>query len=158
MTATGNVRFDQIAKDLGVSFDGEMKVGGNYVPVVASGNEIYVSGQIPRVGNAIAVTGRVGTDVSLAQAQHAARICVMRALALLRQSLGDLGRVRQVLRVTVYVQSAPDFTQQTEVADAASQVLHDVLGAAGTHTRTSIGVYQLPKNAAVELDLIATVD
>jgi enamine deaminase RidA (YjgF/YER057c/UK114 family) len=158
MTATGNARFDEIAQDLGVSFDGALKVGGNYVPVVANGNEIYVSGQIPRVGNAIAVTGRVGTDVSLAQAQHAARICAMRALALLRQSLGDLGRVRQVLRVTVFVQSAPDFTQQTEVADAASEVLRDVLGAAGTHTRTSIGVYQLPKNAAVELDLIATVD
>jgi enamine deaminase RidA (YjgF/YER057c/UK114 family) len=81
----------------------------------------------------------------------------MRALVLLRQSLGSLDRIAQLLRVTVYTQSAADFTQQSEVADAASDLLHTVLGAAGTHTRTSVGVAQLPKNAAVELDLIAAV-
>ena len=81
----------------------------------------------------------------------------MRALALLRQSLGTLDAISQLLRLTVYVQSAADFTQHSEVADAASDVLHTVLGDAGRHTRTTVGVYQLPKNAAVELDLIAAV-
>jgi enamine deaminase RidA (YjgF/YER057c/UK114 family) len=81
----------------------------------------------------------------------------MRALALLRQSLGSLDKVDKILRVSVFVQSAQDFTQQSEVADSASEVLYAVLGDTGVHTRTSVGVYQLPKNAAVELDLIAAV-
>ena len=82
----------------------------------------------------------------------------MRALALLAQSLGSLDRVQSILRISVYVQSAQDFTQQSEVADGASEVLYAVLGQSGVHTRTSVGVYQLPKNAAVELDLIARVE
>ena len=124
---------------------------------VRHGDVVYVSGQVPRVGSTVVVTGRVGAEVSLAQAQLAAKVCAMRALVLLRQSLGSLDRIEQILRVTVYTQSAMDFTQQSEVADAASELLHAVLGGAGTHTRTSVGVAQLPKNASVELDLIAAV-
>ena len=81
----------------------------------------------------------------------------MRALAILQRELGSLENVRQVMRVNVYTQSAAEFTQQSEVADAASDLLHSILGAAGKHARTSVGVYQLPKNATVELDLIAAV-
>ena len=88
----------------------------------------------------------------------AAKVCAMRALALLRQTLGSLERVKHVLRITVYVQSAQDFTQQSEVADGASEILYAVLGQAGVHTRTSVGVFQLPKNAAVEIDLIAAIE
>mgnify|MGYP001501929050 CR=1 FL=1 len=80
----------------------------------------------------------------------------MRALSLLQRELGSLEQVRQILRVTVFTQSVADFTQHSEVADAASDLLHAVLGEAGRHTRTSVGVYQLPKNASVELDLIAS--
>ena len=81
----------------------------------------------------------------------------MRALSLLRQELGSLEAVGRVVRINVYVQSAADFTLQSEVAGGASDMLFDVLGEAGAHTRTSVGVYQLPKNATVELDLLATV-
>jgi enamine deaminase RidA (YjgF/YER057c/UK114 family) len=149
--------FQAVASELGYDFNGEIRIGGNYSPVVRHGHEIYVSGQIPRVGNDIMVAGRVGAGVTVAQAQHAARICVMRALALLRQSLGSLNDVARILRITVYVQSSEDFTLQSEVADGASDVLFRVLGEASIHSRTSVGVYQLPKNAAVELDLIAAV-
>jgi enamine deaminase RidA (YjgF/YER057c/UK114 family) len=158
MEESRNTMFSQVAAELGYNFDDEIKIGGNYVPLMVNGNDIYVSGQIPRVGNTIVVTGRVGADVSLSQAQVAAKVCAMRALALLRQALGDLGRVKKVLRISVFVQCTKDFTQQSEVADGASEVLYQVLGAAGVHTRTSVGVYQLPKNAAVELDLLATVE
>ena len=143
---------------LGFSFSGEIKIGGNYVSVVRHGSQVFVSGQIPRVGSEVVVTGSVGAEVTLAQAQLAAKVCTMRALALLRQTLGFLESVSRVLRVTVFVQSAQGFTQQSEVADGASEVLYAVLGEAGVHTRTSVGVYQLPKNAAVELDLIAAVE
>lgn len=155
MEDSRETRFAAAAAALGYNFDGEIKIGGNYVPVVQHGDQVYVSGQIPRVGNTVVVTGRAGAEVSVPQAQLAAKVCAMRALALLRQSLGSLERVKHILRMTVYVQSAQDFTQQSEVADAASEVLYAVLGPAGVHTRTSVGVVQLPKNASVELDLIA---
>ncbi|HSV55412.1 MAG TPA: RidA family protein [Burkholderiaceae bacterium] len=158
MEPTRLSKFYEVAATLGYGFEGEIKIGGNYVSTVRNGNEIYVSGQIPRVGNTVVVTGRVGADVSLADAQKAARVCAMRALALLSQSVGSLDHVKRILRVGVYVQSAQDFTQQSEVADAASEVFHAVLGPSGAHARTSIGVYQLPKNAAVELDLVAAVE
>jgi len=154
---TADTRFAQAAAALGHAFDGELKIGGNYVPLLRDGDVVYISGQVPRVGSSVVVTGRVGEQVALAQAQHGAKVCAMRALALLQRELGSLDRVRQVLRVTVFTQSAATFTQQSEVADAASELLHEVLGDAGRHTRTSVGVYQLPKNASVELDLVAAV-
>jgi enamine deaminase RidA (YjgF/YER057c/UK114 family) len=157
MNDSRDTRFAAIEKALGYSFDGEIKIGGNYTSTVQHGDVVYVSGQVPRVGSTVVVTGRAGADASLEQAQLGAKVCAMRALALLRQNLGSLDRIKQVMRVTVYTQSATDFTQQSEVADAASEVLHTVLGAAGIHTRTSVGVAQLPKNATVEVDLIAAV-
>lgn len=150
-------RFNLIAKQLGYSFDGEIKIGGNYVPLIRHNNEIYISGQIPRVGDTVVVTGRAGVDASLVQAQLAAKVCAMRALALLQRNVGSLEQIKRLLRMNLYVQCAQDFTQQSEVADGASEVLFFVLGDAGAHTRSSIGVYQLPKNATVELDLIAVV-
>lgn len=148
--------FLQLAETLGHRFDGEIKVGGDYVPLLRDGHVLYISGQIPRVGDQVVVTGRAGAAVDLAQARHAAQVCVMRALALLQRALGSLEHVQSVLRITVYVQCSEDFTQHSEVADAASAVLQQVLGPAGVHTRTSVGVWQLPKNATVELDMVAT--
>lgn len=158
MSESRESRFAAMEANLGYSFSGEIKIGGNYVSVVRHHDQIFVSGQIPRVGNEVVVTGSAGADVALAQAQLAAKVCAMRALALLRQTLGSLDGISRILRITVFVQSASGFTQQSEVADGASEVLYSVLGAAGIHTRTSVGVCQLPKNATVEIDLIAAVE
>ncbi len=147
--------FRQAAEALGFAPDGEIRGGGDYVAVLRDGDTLYLSGQVPRIGSTVVVTGRAGAEITLEEAQRAARICTLRALALLQRGLGSLDGVRQILRLTVYVQCGPDFTQQSEVADAASALLQQVLGPAGVHTRTSVGVYQLPKNATVELDLIA---
>ena len=154
-----DARFEEQAQALGYRFDGEIKIGGNYVPLVRDGHHIYLSGQIPRVGDTVVVTGAAGAGAgaSLADAQKAAKVCAMRALALLQRAVGSLDAVQSILRISVYLQSAPTFTQQSEVADGASEVLFAVLGDAGAHTRTSVGVLQLPKNATVEVDLIASV-
>ena len=149
--------FNQQVSALGYRFDGEIKIGGNYVPLLQDGKHIYISGQIPRVGNDVVVTGAAGSEVTLLDAQKAAKISVMRALALLQKHLGTLDAVKSVLRITVYVQSASTFTQQSEVADGASEVLYAVFGKDGVHTRTSVGVLQLPKNATVEIDMIASL-
>ena len=153
---TRDARFQAEATLLGYHFDGEIKIGGNYVPVVRDGQQIFISGQVPRVGDTVVVTGAVGAEVDMARAQIAAKICAMRALALLQRALGSLDQVRAILRITVFVRCTADFTQHSEVADAASEVFYRVLGEAGAHTRTSVGVLQLPKGATVELDLIAS--
>ena len=155
---TADERFAQAALELGHRFDGEIKIGGNYSPVVRDGQQLFVSGQIPRVGDEVLYVGTVGAGIDLASARTAAAICAMRALAFVQRAAGSLDAVRAVARITVYVRSAPDFTQQSEVADGASGLIARVLGPVGAHTRTSVGVLQLPKGAAVELDLIARVD
>ncbi|WP_373765160.1 RidA family protein [Delftia acidovorans] len=155
---TADERFAQAALELGHRFDGEIKIGGNYSPVVRDGQQLFVSGQIPRVGDEVLYVGTVGAGIDLASARTAAAICAMRALAFVQRAAGSLDAVRAVARITVYVRSAPDFTQQSEVADGASDLIARVLGPVGAHTRTSVGVLQLPKGTAVELDLIARVD
>ncbi|MFO1413794.1 MAG: RidA family protein [Burkholderiales bacterium] len=150
-------RYLATAAQMSLPADGEIRVGGHYAGLVEHAGIAYISGQIPRVGDAVAVVGHVGAERTLDDAQRAARICVMRALALLRQQPGGLARVERVLAMTVYTQSAPGFVRQSEVADAASDLLHDVLGTAGVHTRTSVGVSALPKNAAVELNLVVAL-
>ncbi len=149
--------FRQAAVELGFAPDAEIVKGGNYAPLLRDGDKVYLSGQVPRIGTEVVVSGRAGAEVALAQARRGAQICVLRALALLQRELGSLEQLRQLLRLTVYVQCTPDFTQHSEVADGASELLQAILGAAGTHTRTAVGVQQLPKNATVELDLIAAV-
>jgi enamine deaminase RidA (YjgF/YER057c/UK114 family) len=153
---TRDTAFAEAAAAVGLSPDGEIRLGGNYAGVVRDGAVLYVSGQVPRVGEVVVVTGRAGAEVTLEEAQRAARICVLRAVALLRRALGSLEEVRAIPKMNVYVQCSEGFTQQSEVGDAASAVLHAVFGEAGVHARTSVGVYRLPKDATVEVDLVAS--
>ena len=143
------------ANEVGFDLDAELQVGGNYVPYIVDGNTVYVSGQVSRVSPSQVLSGRAGAGVSLAQAQQAARVSAVRALAVLRKAAGGLDRIASIPHLTVFTQCSDTFTQQSEVADGASDLLVAVLGEAGRHTRTSVGVYQLPKNATVELELVA---
>jgi len=154
---TADQRWAQLAQALGHDFSGEIKIGGHYSPVVRDAQTLYVSGQIPRVGDEVLYVGAVGDALDVTQGQQAAAICAMRALALLQRAAGSLDAIEAILRITVYVRSAPTFTQQSEVADGASHLLTQVLGPRGAHTRTSVGVLQLPKGAAVELDMVAKI-
>jgi enamine deaminase RidA (YjgF/YER057c/UK114 family) len=157
MTASREEALRRIAAEVGFDLDAEIKVGGNYTPYIVTGSWIHVSGQISRVSDSQVLAGRAGATVSLEQAQLAAKASAVRALAVLRKAAGSLDRIRSVAHVTVFTQCSDAFTQQSEVADGASDTLVAVLGEAGRHTRTSIGVYQLPKDATVELELVATM-
>lgn len=152
-----DTRFRLLAQELGLDLSGEIKIGGHYTPVMSDGHQLIVSGQIPRVGDEVLYVGAVGDVFDASQGQRAAAICAMRALAFLQRAVGSLDAITSILRITVYVRSAPTFTQQSEVADGASDLLCRVLGPRGMHSRTSVGVLQLPKGAAVELDLVATI-
>ena len=153
---TADIRFKALAAEMSLDFSGDIKIGGNYSPVVRDGKQLWVSGQIPRVGDEVLFVGVLGETLDVAEGKQAAAIGAMRALALLQRTLGSLESMAAVLRITVYVRSAAHFTQHSEVADGASDVLCRVLGPRGAHTRTSVGVMQLPKGAAVELDMVAT--
>ncbi|MDB5991374.1 MAG: hypothetical protein JWQ10_2777 [Herbaspirillum sp.] len=133
--------------------------GAQYTPAVVFENLAWISGQLPREGERVLVAGKLGRGVSLAQAQEGARIALIRALAALRDSLGSLARVRQIVKLTVFVNSSEDFTQHSAVADGASALIFALLGSElGQHARTSVGVAQLPRNACVELDLVVALE
>jgi enamine deaminase RidA (YjgF/YER057c/UK114 family) len=149
-------RFLEEALRLGFPVETEVVAGGSYTPALLQGEFLLISGQIPRVTRILSV-GAVGEQVSLEEAQHAAQICALRALSLARQHLGSLTKVLSIARVGVFVRSAPHFTQQAEVANGASDLLLRVFGDSGRHTRTSVGVLQLPGGASVEIEFVFRV-
>jgi enamine deaminase RidA (YjgF/YER057c/UK114 family) len=126
----------------------------DYQPVVIWRDVAYVSGQLPKVEGEVRLTGKLGESVSLEEAQDAARICVLQALAVLKEALGSLDRVARVLKVTGFVASAPSFVDQPKVIDAASTLLGQVLGKAGQHARSAVGVAVLPRDSPVEIEFV----
>lgn len=102
-------------------------------------------------------SGKVGSDVDLETAQEAARTCILNGLAALQAELGDLDAIKQIVRIDVFVNSAPGFTDQPQVANGASNLLQDIFGDAGVHARMAIGAAELPLDVSVEIALIARV-
>lgn len=125
-----------------------------YQPALDTGTQLFISGQLPLQDGMLAAIGLVGADVSVAQAQEAAKICAVHVLAQARAALGTLDRVQQVAKITVFVASAPGFAEQHLVANGASELLTAVLGTAGEHSRSAVGVAGLPLNAAVEVEAV----
>lgn len=148
----------QRLSELGLALPGTAAPGARYAAAVVHGGVAYVSGQLPREGDRVVVAGKLGRDVAVAAAQGGARIALLRALAALRDELGDLARVRQILKLTVYVNSTEDFVDHSAVADGASALIYELFGPElGRHARTSVGVAQLPRNGCVEIDLVAAL-
>jgi enamine deaminase RidA (YjgF/YER057c/UK114 family) len=128
-----------------------------YVPAVRTGAYVYSSGQLPMVDGALQMTGKVGAEVSVAEAAALARICALNALAAVASVSGGLSAVIRVVKVTGFVASAPDFTQQAQVINGASELLLEVFGDAGRHARSAVGMAVLPLDTPVEVELIAEV-
>jgi enamine deaminase RidA (YjgF/YER057c/UK114 family) len=131
---------------------------GTIVDALAiEGSIIYASGQVPFDGSRLTCVGKVPTDVSVEQAQRAAALCAANVLRVVRNALGSLDRIDRVVRVTGYVNSAPDFIEQHLVINGASELLLEVFGEAGRHARTALGMAQLPLGAAVEVEMILAI-
>ncbi len=130
----------------------------SYVPVRLSGDQAFVAGQVPLEDGRVLSVGKLGADVSIEQGQEAARRCALQALAALRNALGSLDRVSGVVRLDVYVASAPGFTDLPKVANGASDLLVEIFGEQGRHARVTVGVAELPLGASVEVGLIAQID
>jgi enamine deaminase RidA (YjgF/YER057c/UK114 family) len=128
--------------------------GGAYVPATRAGDLIFTAGQLPFEEGELRKTGKVGAAVGVEEAQRAARLCALNALAAAAEA-GGLNRIGRVLKVTGYVASAPDFNRQPEVVNGASGLIGEVFGEAGLHARSAVGVAELPLDAPVEVELVA---
>lgn len=128
-----------------------------YVPVVVHRDVAYVSGQLPRTQGELIYTGKVGQDVTVEQAQEAARVCILNGLACLKQELGSLDNIERIIKITGFVNSASGFSQQPVVMNAASELLADIFGEMGKHSRSAVGVAELPSNSPVEIEMIVAV-
>jgi enamine deaminase RidA (YjgF/YER057c/UK114 family) len=148
---------EQQLKSLGLELPGPPVPVGAYAPAVRAGNLVFTAGQLPLKDGKLTAAGKVPADMSIEAAQAAARQAAVNALAAVRSLLGTLDAVARVVRLNVFVNSAAGFTEQAKVANGASELLGQVFGEAGTHTRCAIGAAELPLNSPVELDLIVEV-
>lgn len=143
--------------ELGIVLPQAVAPVANYVPYVVSGSMLYISGQLPMENGKVAVTGHVGKDVDVAGAQRAAELCAINILAQAKAALGELGRIRRLVKINGFVASTPDFVEQHLVINGASNLLANVLGEAGKHARAAVGMASLPFNAAVEVDAVIEI-
>jgi enamine deaminase RidA (YjgF/YER057c/UK114 family) len=145
---------EQRLVELGIVLPEAASPSFNYVPVTLHQGIAYVAGQLPKVNGEVRTRGKAGGAVSLETARGEARICILQGLACLKQALGSLDRIERVLKVTGFVASAAGFNDQPKVLDAASDLLGEILGEAGRHARSAVGVAELPRDAAVEIEMV----
>jgi enamine deaminase RidA (YjgF/YER057c/UK114 family) len=145
-------------QELGVDLPAPAAPVAAYVPCVRTGNLVYVSGQVPSVDGKPTHLGHLGDDVDLEAGRAAARTCAVNVLAALKAELGELSRVRRVVKVTGFVASTPGFTDHPKVVNAASELFGEVFGDAGRHARAAVGVAALPLGVPVEVEAIVEVE
>ena len=131
--------------------------GGAYTPVVLHNGLAYVSAQLPRDQGEVCGFGKVGGNLTLEQAQHFARLSALQCLAALSSAIGGEDRIERLLKVTGYVVAAPGFVQLSAVVDGASLCFQELLGVRGQHARTTVGVAELPRGVAVEIEIVAAI-
>ena len=144
-------------KSIGIKLPNPPSPAGSYIPVVKSGNLLYVSGQIPMEDGKVAFTGKV-SDANIETAQKSARICAINILAQLKKELGDLEKISRIVRLSGFVNSGPEFTQQPKVINAASDLFYEIFGECGKHSRIAVGVSSLPLNSMTEIDAIVETE
>ena len=144
--------------ELKLLLPGAPKPVAAYIPAKQTGNLVFTAGQLPMVNGELISKGILGQDVEIDEANKAARICTLNALAAIKGVIGDLDRIKQIVRVVGYVASVPTFTQQPAVVNGASELLLEIFGENGKHARSAVGMAALPLNASVEIELTVEVE
>jgi enamine deaminase RidA (YjgF/YER057c/UK114 family) len=148
-------RIEARLKDLGIVLPAPPVPVASYVPTVKTGNLVFISGQIPMTVDGLKYIGIVGKDVSLDDGKAAARLCGINLLAQLKAACdGDLDRVTRCVKLSVFVNAVPGFTQHPEAANGASDLMVEVFSDAGKHARAAMGAGSLPRNVACEVEAI----
>ena len=144
-------------KEIGLQLPEPPKPLAAYIPAKQVGNLVFTAGQLPMVNGEIILKGLLGQDVEIDPAYNAAKICTLNALSAIKGVIGDLDKIKQVVRVVGYVASVPTFIQQPAVVNGASELLLEIFGENGKHARSAVGMAVLPLNAAVEIELTVEV-
>ena len=144
-------------KELGFTLPKIVKPLAAYIPAIRTGDYVYTSGQVPFANGELKYAGKIGLDLSIEEGQKAAELCALNALSAIKGVAEDLNMIEQIVKVTVFVNSAEGFTEQPKVANGASELLGKIFGEAGKHTRSAVGVNELPVNSAVEIEMVVRV-
>jgi enamine deaminase RidA (YjgF/YER057c/UK114 family) len=144
---------DRLA-ELGLTLPAVAKPVAAYVPAVVTGNLVYTAGQLPMLDGTLMATGKFGAELTAEQGAPLAQQCALNALAAVESVIGSLDRVTRIVKVVVFVASAPDFIGQPAVANGASLILGEIFGDAGIHARSAVGASSLPLDAPVEVELV----
>jgi enamine deaminase RidA (YjgF/YER057c/UK114 family) len=150
-------QIEQKIIDLGFVLPETAKPLAAYIPAVRSGNLVFTSGQLPMIDGSLAETGKVGGSVSPERAKELATVCALNALAAVKTVIGDLDKIKRIVKVVGFVSSVSEFTGQPSVVNGASEFLGAVFGDKGIHARSAVGVAVLPLDAPVEIELIVEV-
>lgn len=150
-------KVDDVLKELGIELPEVPKPAAVYLPAKTVGNLVYTSGQDCRVKGTLLYEGKVGSDLTIEQGQEAARQTMINCLAALKKEIGDLDRVKQVVKLLGFVNSAPGFVEQPYVINGASELLEAVFGENGSHARSAISSNELPFNTPVEIEMIVEI-
>lgn len=139
--------------ELGVKLPNPPTPAGSYVPVIRTGNLLFISGQIPMENGKVIFTGKVSDD-NLETAQKSARMCAINILAQIKREIGDLDKVSKIVKLSGFVNSVPEFSQHPKVINPASDLFFEIFGEKGKHSRIAVGVSCLPLNSMTEIDAI----
>ena len=140
-------------ESLGIKLPNPPTPAGSYVPAIRTGNLLFISGQIPMEEGKVIFTGKVSDD-NLETAQKSARMCAINIISQIKRELGELDKVSRIVKLSGFVNSVPDFSQQPKVINPASDLLFEIFGEKGKHSRIAVGVASLPLNSMTEIDAI----
>ena len=149
--------YEEKLKSLGLELPEAPKPVATYVPAVQTGNLLFLSGVLPMRNGQLAFTGKLGRDLTVPEGVEAAKVAIHNALAIAKQELGSLDRITRVVKVVGHVASADGFAEQPQVLNGASDLLVAIVGDAGRHARVATGAAELPRGAAVEIEVILAV-
>lgn len=149
---------EQQIEKLGLQLPPVSKPIANYVKYVRTGNLLFLAGHGPTKADGTNITGKVGKDLTIEQGYEAAKITALSLIATLKDALGNLSRVKRIVKVNGYVNCLPDFTDQPKVINGCSDLLVAVFGEKGKHARAAMGMVALPANIAVEIELVVEVE
>ncbi len=150
----GKMDYEKKIHSLGLDLPPSPKPVASYIPVVGSGNLLFLSGILPFVDGQLASRGKLGKELTIEEGMEAARICLLNGLSVIRNEIGSLNKIEQFVRLAVHVASTAEFTQQPAIANGASELLIEIFGDIGKHARLALGAVVLPLDAPVELEMI----